>query len=176
MLLDPTQGLIRGNPIGDGLANTSIGLIDNAVLNLLDIDSGANPNVWTYVVQRANASKVLNKSDAATTNYDSGVLNNYNWKGIYLVVDVTSITGTSITPAVLGIDPLSTKTFQLHANFTAIVGTGTYVYEIGSSTLTAAAGGITAVAQAFIPRQFKVTVTKNTISVLAATYAVIGMI
>ena len=68
-----------------------------------------------------------------------------NLKTMVVVVDVTTLTGTTptITPVVQFKDAVSGKYIQWHANFTAISAVSTNTYLFGTGT-GAAAGGITA--------------------------------
>jgi hypothetical protein len=70
-----------------------------------------------------------------------------DFRGVMLVVNVTTLTGTAptITVAIQGKDDAtgaSGNYIQLHANFAAISATGTYTYII-YPTLGVAAGGVT---------------------------------
>lgn len=94
-------------------------------------------------------------------------------KGLYLVVDVTSLTGTAptITPAIQLKDQVSGKYVQLHAAFTAIGAAGTFTYLIYPG-VGAAAGGITATSSAVIAPQFRVVLTYGgTVTASAGTVA-----
>ena len=68
-------------------------------------------------------------------------------RGVYIVMDVTTITGTAptITPAYQIKDQVSGKFVQIHANLTAVGATGTTTYLLYPNA-PAAAGGITATA------------------------------
>ncbi len=94
-------------------------------------------------------------------------------RGIIVVVNVTTLTGTSptITPAIQMKDAVSATYIQLHAAFTAIAATGTFTYVLYPG-VGAAAGGITATGSVVVPATFRVVLTYGgTVTATAGTVA-----
>lgn len=90
-------------------------------------------------------------------------------KGIVVVMNLTSFTGTSITPAIQAKDSVSSTYFQLHTNFTAVTTTGTTVYLLYPGA-PAAAGGITATSGLNLPtNKFRITLTYSAVTVSGGT-------
>lgn len=95
---------------------------------------------------------------------------NYNGKLVVVMINVSVMASGGLTPAIQGKAATPGTYFQLHANFTKITTTGLYVYVVGLSALTAAAGGITAVAQAPVPRTWRVNMVAD--DATSITYSV----
>lgn len=88
------------------------------------------------------------------------------FRGVLVVVQVDSMTGTSITPAIQAKDTTQTgvaKYVQLTANLTAITAKGTYAYVLYPGVGTAA-GGVTATASMPLAPLWRVTLTYASIT------------
>lgn len=140
--------------------------------NILEIVPGLY-NGATTDQQRGNLDTitVINAS-AVTTTQTSADQKNYNARMLYVVVNVTTLTGTSptLTPKLQGKGPVATQYFQIGGALTAISATGTYVYLYGISA-PAAAGGVTATAAFPIPRTWNFVMTAGG-TITNATYTV----
>ena len=144
----------------------------NSGQNLV-VESIGNFNGTTFDRQRGNYDNVtVINASAVTTTQTSADQVNYNARGLYIIVNVTTLTGTSptLTPALQGKDPVSVQYFQLGANATAISATGKYVYYY-SLNAPAAAGGVTASIAFQVPRTWNFVMTAGG-TITNATYTV----
>lgn len=134
------------------------------------------PGLWngaTVDQQRGNLDTItLINASGVTTTQTSSDQKNYNARMLYVVVNVTTLTGTSptLTPKLQGKGPVAGQYFQIGANATAISATGLYVYLYGISA-PAAAGGVTATIAYPIPRTWNVVMTAGG-TITNATYTV----
>ncbi len=140
--------------------------------NVLELVQGLY-NGSTVDQQRGNQDNitVINAS-AVTTTQTSSDQTNYNARGLIIVVNVTTLTGTSptLTPKLQGKGRVSGQYFQIGAAISAINATGTFVY-LFSVSAPAAAGGITATAAFPIPRTWNFVMTAGG-TITNATYTV----
>lgn len=145
------------NP-GDGLAATSKpAIVSTAIQHRF--------NGTTYDRERGNVE--TGALVVPTTSSVNGAdQTNHNGRGITVVVDITALTGTSITFTIQGKDPTSGKYYTLLVS-AALVGTGTTILRVGPG-LTAAAN---TVANDQLPRTFRVITTAVALSALTATVA-----
>ena len=156
-----------GNPVSaESQAN-------GVALNTIQEMSVALYNGTSLDLQRGNLDTitVMNIS-AATTTQTSADQTNYNARGVYVVVKVTTLTGTTptLTPSIQGKGPVAGSYFALHAAFTAINATGTFIYLIYPSAPTAA-GGVTGSGGFPLPRTWNVVMTAGG-TITNATYTV----
>lgn len=99
-----------------------------------------------------------------------------DFRGVMVVVNVTTLTGTTptITPVIQGKDDAqgaSGNYIQVHASFTAISAAGTFVYMVYPA-IGAAAGGITATSPLAVPNTWRVVLTYGgTVTASAGTVA-----
>lgn len=168
-IFDPVNGLTRSTlPVGFG---NSPGL----ALNVLSVPSLVNAyNASTGDLQTGNLWDVLSATDTtdtATSNYQSANYTNVNCRGLMLFVKITSLTGTSVTPSIFGIDKGTGNSFNLLSASSALTGTGTSVYLVYPGA-GAASAGITQTASFPLPRTFGIAVSKSSITGYAATYGV----
>ena len=157
------------NVIGDNILNTPpTGVVDLIAL-VKDTLYNRTTNVWER--NRNNEEIVVAANDTTNGTFTSSDYINYNARGLIAFFNVSSLTGTSWTPAVLAKDPGSGEYFQLHANVTPIVSaTSAAILIYPGAGL--AAGNITT-AQGFpLPRTFRLTVSKTAVTGFAASYAV----
>lgn len=143
--------------------------------NVLEVASGLF-NGATTDQQRGNLDNItLINASAVTTTQTSADQKNYNARMLYVVVNVTTLTGTSptLTPKLQGKGPVSVQYFAIGAALTAISATGLYVY-LFSLSAPAAAGGVTATSAFPIPRTWNWTMTAGG-TITNATYTVEAM-
>lgn len=147
----------------------SDGLTSNTVL----VTTPGLYNGVTTDQQRGNLDNltVINAS-AVTTTQTSTDQKSYNARMLYLVVNVTTLTGTSptLTPKLQGKGPVAAQYFGIGAALTAISAAGTYVYLYAISA-PAAAGGVTATIAFPVPRTYNVVMTAGG-TITNATYTV----
>lgn len=133
-------------------------------------------NGATVDQQRGNLDNitVLSKSGVTTTQ-TSANQTNYNARAIYIVVNVTTLTGSSptLTPIMYGEAPVSGKAIQLGATPTAISATGTYAYLYSLSVPTAG-GSVTATIGYPVPRTWAYQIVAGG-TITNATYTVEAM-
>ena len=156
-----------GNPI------SSESLPSGAALNTIQEMSVALYNGASLDLQRGNLDTItLLNASAVTTTQTSPDQTNFNARGVYVVVNVATLTGTSptLTPAIQGKTPVAGGYFALTAALTAIAATGKFVYLIYPGA-AAAAGGITAVGGFSLPRTWNVVMTAGG-TITNATYTV----
>lgn len=130
-------------------------------------------NGTTTDQQRGNLDGItLINASGVTTTQASANQTNYNARMLYVVINVTTLTGTSptLTPKIQGIAPVSGQMIQIGATLTAISATGVYAYFYGISAPTAA-GSITATIAYPVPRTWKYIVTAGG-TITNATYTV----
>jgi len=130
-----------------------------------------NGSTWNYI--RGNLDNVtIISATAVTTTQTSSDQTNFNADIVYIVVNVTTLTGTTptLTPKLNGKGPVAGVYFQIGAAITAISATGTYVYLFSTGAGTAA-GGITAAAAFPVPRTWNFVMTAGG-TITNATYTV----
>lgn len=93
---------------------------------------------------------------------------------VFLTLDITALTGTSVALQVQMLDPVSGKWINYGAAFTAVTSTGTSVYVVGSTGIGAAAGGVTGVLNYPAPPQWRVQLTF--VAVTNVTYTLSGQV
>lgn len=121
--------------------------------------------------QRGNTDLSLLASAARTATTASADQTNYNGRGVRLVLSVTAASGTGgLQAEIQGKDSISGAYFQLNTDPAAVTATGTYVYDLYPSTLSAAANGITQATQALLSRTWRVNVKAGDAS--SYTYSV----
>ena len=123
--------------------------------------------------KRGNVDNItLINAAAVTTTQTSADQANYNMHLLYVVVNVTTLNGTSptLTPMLQGKGPVSVQYFQIGAALTAIAATGKFIYLYGIS-VPAAAGGVTATVAFPIPRTWNFVMTAGG-TITNATYTV----
>jgi hypothetical protein len=104
--------------------------------------------------QRNNAAvTVLASADRVADAYSTDQTN-YNHRGIILFTNCSAIGDDTYSLTVQGKDPLSGRYYTI-ATFSSIASTGLRIYEIHPEA-AAASGGITAVANRFIPRTWRI--------------------
>lgn len=94
-----------------------------------------NESNWDRV--RNNTQGTLLASAARTTNTYSPTQTNYNARGVQVIVNVTTASGTGgITVLIKGVDPVSGSSYQMNVAPSAITAKGVYVFELfpGAST------------------------------------------
>lgn len=140
-------------------------------------DSTTNPNTSNEAVMnynfnetswdrtRGNTSATMLASGSRTTTQNSGVIVNYNGRGVVVILEVTSAGTGSVTVTIEGRDPSTTNFYTILSG--AAVTTNSYnVYKVYP--------GITAVANAAVsdalPRLFRIIVTANNAN--AMTYSI----
>lgn len=107
----------------------------------------------------SNAETTLLASAARTTTQVGANQTCLGGKGVRLVLNVTSASGSGgLVVRVNGVDPTSGVTYQLNASPTAVTAIGTTVYDLYPG-IGAAAGGITQTTSQVLPRTFRVDVT-----------------
>jgi hypothetical protein len=82
-------------------------------------------------------------SSARTTTTNAAWVYRGPFRKIQIVLTVTSITGTGVRVAVLGLNPNTSQSFYLAWGTTAITATGTYVFNFGENASNGAASGVT---------------------------------
>lgn len=112
-----------------------------------------------------NFTQCYNVVAGTTTPTDMAVQNSNGRKGMLLTIDITAGTSLSITVTIVGIDPVSGKTYTILAS-AALTGVGTTILKVYPG-LTAA-GNL--VANDIIPAAWKVTVAHGNSN--AATYKI----
>ena len=99
-------------------------------------------------------------SQARTTNTASEVINNTEWKGVTLFVNVTAASGTGgLVIDFRFHDPITGTSKLVAGGGQAITATGTYVYQLYPGVSTGANAGIYATASLALMAQWSVTVT-----------------
>lgn len=122
--------------LGDTVSNPTTALI------------GAGGLLWdpvgaVWVRERCNHEGTLLASAARTVDTDGANLTNRNHRGIMVILNITAASGTGgLVPKVRIVDVISGLTCQVNANFTAIVATGRFGFEVypGSSNTVGASG------------------------------------
>lgn len=143
--------------------------------NMLEIATGLY-NGASIDQQRGNMDNLtVLSASAVTTTQTSADQKSYNARTLYVVVNVTTLTGTSptLTPKLQGKGPVSGQYFQIGAALTAISAAGVYVY-LYSLSAPAAGGGVTATAAFPIPRTWNFVMTAGG-TITNATYTVEAM-
>lgn len=150
-------------PLGVRISGQALPI--NAMLAMLAAVASTKPALTdaltgVTVAQQSNGTVTALASAARTATAHSATIDNYNAKGAQAILDVTvAVAGTGgLQVQFEGKDPVSGKWYALNAAPTAVVATGTTVYElypgIGSAT-----GGVTQRTSGALPRQWRVTVT-----------------
>jgi hypothetical protein len=114
---------------------------------------------------RSNRNLRVLESLSRTVTLNSGDLDNQNFRGIHVVLDVTAHGTGSITLTIQGKDQVSGKYYTLLAG-AAVISTTTVVYKVYPG-LTAATN---AVATDILPATFRILLTHNNAN--AMTYSV----
>ena len=122
-------------------------------------ESGGNLDAINAKMANSDNVTVLSVASGTTTQ-TSPDQTNVNFRGAYIIVNVTALTGTSptLTPKIQGKDPVSGQYFALITATTAISATGTSVYLIYPN---AAAGtqGVTQSSGFVLPKSWNVVMT-----------------
>lgn len=121
----------------------------------------------------ADAIVVMSVSSGTSTQTSQNQTNLF-YRGAYIIVNVTTLTGTAptLTPKIQGVDPISGAVFTLLLAGAAINATGTFVYLIYPNA-AAAAQGVTASAGFALPKTWNILLTTGgTVTVEAYTVAV----
>lgn len=122
-------------------------------------------NGSTFDRQRGNANVTLLASASRTTTQTGADTTNYNYRGLHVVLDMTTVGTGSVTLTIEGKDEASGKYYTILSG-AAVTTNSTNVYKVYPG-LTAAAN---AVANDVLPRTFRINVTANNAN--AATYSV----
>ena len=107
----------------------------------------------------------IGASQSRTANWDSGDLSNYRDRGLYVIVDITTIGTGSITVTIEGKDPASAKYWTILAS-AAMVANATNVLSVNPGATPAANQAVSVV----LPRTYRVRITHNNAN--PATYSV----
>lgn len=136
-----------------------------------------NTAISALNTKNANSDNITVLSIASgTTTQTSPDQTNTNFRGAYIIVNVTTLTGASptLTPKIQGKDPVSGQYFSLLLATTAISAAGTFVYLIYPN---AAAGtqGVTQSSGFALPHTWNVVMTvggtvSNEVYTVAASY------
>lgn len=102
----------------------------------------------------------------ATTSVNGLDQTNSNAKGLIVIVDITAITGTSVTVTIQGKDPTSGKYYTILAS-AALTATGTTVMRVYPGLVASA----NVTANDILPRTWRVITTASALTVLTATIA-----
>lgn len=115
---------------------------------------------------------VMNVTAATTTQTSANQTNN-TARGVYVIVNVTTLTGTSptLTPKIQGIGPVANQPFQLLLASAAIAATGVFVYLIYPTVSAVTGTGITQDAGFSLPKTWNVVMTAGG-TITNATYTV----
>ena len=97
---------------------------------------------------------------SGTTTQTSIDQTNSNFRGAYIIVNVTTLTGTTptLTPTIKGKGPIATVYFTLLLATAAISATGTYVYLVYPAA-PAGAQGVTQSAGFSLPKTWNIVMT-----------------
>lgn len=107
-----------------------------------------------WVRKRSNTGFDLLASAARTATIQSGNIDNYNWRGVHVIIDVTAVSGTgSVTPVIQAIDFTSGKFYDLLVG-PAITATGLTVIKLYPGIVASA----NASASDILPRRWRVEV------------------
>lgn len=139
IITDPTSGLQAtvftpsdGGGAQPGIATTAVPLYVNTV------GSGGS-----YSRARGQTGDTVLAQAARTAATQSATWANINSRGGFLILGVTAASGTGgLTVTLQMQDPVTGAWISLHANPTAVIATGEFVYEIGPG-IGAASGGVT---------------------------------
>lgn len=147
----------------DGLGTSSTLLVNAGMMNSnFQIDRQRNNS-------DGSAQSLINAS-AVTSTQTSADQTNYNWRGVLVIVNVTTLTGTSptLTPTIRGKGPAASVYFNLLLASSAINATGTFVYLVYPGAGVASAG-VTQVASFPLPRTWDLVMTAGG-TITNATY------
>jgi hypothetical protein len=144
---------------GNGRPQVGVGLLLNSAGN--------------YDRPRNNQDATLLSSAARTATTACSDQVNYNGRGVRIVLSVTVASGSGgLQVQIQGKDSISGNYYQLNATPTAVIATGTYVYDLFPAAITAQ-GGITQATDQFVPRTWRVNVVHGDAS--SYTYSVSGV-
>jgi hypothetical protein len=128
------------------------------------MDMGFNGSTWER--RRSNEEATLLASGARTTTQTGADITNYNGiAALIVVLDVTSAGTGSITLTIEGKDSASDKYYTILSGV-AVTTNSTNRYRVGPNLAAAA----NSVAQDYLPRVFRITVTANNAN--SVTYSV----
>lgn len=136
-------------------------------------ESGGNLDALVAAVLKNLDGVTVMNVTSGTSTQTSANQTNANGRGAYIIVNVTTLTGTSptLTPKIQGVDPVSSQPFQLLLATTAISAAGTFVYLIYPNA-PAGAGGVTQSVAFPLPKTYNVVMTVGgTVTVEAYTVA-----
>lgn len=120
-----------------------------------------NTAISALNTKNANSDNVTVLSVASgTTTQTSTDQANVNFRGAYIIVNVTTLTGTSptLTPKIQGKDPVSGQYFSLLLATAAISAAGTFVYLIYPNA-AAGAQGVTQSSGFSLPAHWNIAMT-----------------
>lgn len=115
--------------------------------------------------RRNNSNVTLLASTARTTSQTGADTDNLNYRGIHVVLDMTTAGTGSVTLTIQGKDEASGKYYTILAG-AAVTTNSTNVYKVYPGATASA----NAVANDVIPRTFRIIVTANNAN--SATYSV----
>lgn len=150
--------------------------LGDSVANPTAPQVGAANELWdeyttTWQRQRSN-SRVFFLSSGARTTTQTTAFANVNWRGLYLVVNITSIGTGNITPKIIGTALFTSVDFDVVVG-NPLTANGTYVYLLYPGAGTTAAAGITQISQFPLPTDFKLSIVANNAN--SVTYSAMGI-
>lgn len=130
-------------------------------VNNVQTDNTVSPPIVYGQLTPANADTItVMNVTSGTTTQTSTDQTNVNYRGAYIIVNVTTLTGTSptLTPNIQGKGPVAIQYFTLLLASAAISAAGKYIYLIYPNA-AAGAGGVTQSAGFPLPHTWNVIMT-----------------